>query len=290
MERHRWQVMIFNVLTLTLILAALLAHSMWLVFPRARRVYCTWVEGQGDLVMWFDIKMRFSIQETNPCLWWLLVDLDFTLQLSQVPSWSVCCLRDLLLQAGEHFDMSQGRVSEITSVSGLSGISLAPPHLVAMARPRHRSTRSRSHAGGPHSGLVARRVVFPLIFAINFQSITWLGWFVLYHPCVFFDKNPITWSVLKWWDYYICLRSLVQVVAVASDFESTIPSSCGWNSRVFPWKIQRFLWIKSRGFVFHHYRPPRFGRVCFERILTHINQLEALLLGRALVYCVLFVG
>ena len=176
--------------------------------------------------------MRFSIQETNQCLWWLLVDLDFTLQLSQVPWWSVCCLRDLL-QAGEHFDMSQGRVSEITSVSGLSGISLAPPHVAAMARPRHRSTRSRSHAGGPHGGLVARRVVFPLIFAINFQSITWLddSYCII---LVFFDKNPITSSVLKWWDYYICLRSLVQVVAVASDFESTIPSSCGWNSRVSP--------------------------------------------------------
>lgn len=35
------QVMIFNVLTLTLVLAACLAHAMWLVFPR--------VEGNYDM-------------------------------------------------------------------------------------------------------------------------------------------------------------------------------------------------------------------------------------------------
>ncbi len=96
LERHRWQVMIFNVLTLTLILAALLAHAMWMVFPRARRDYCTWMEGQADLVMWFDIKRDFPPKRlahaSDGCsLIWI------SLQPPQVPWWSVCCLRDLLI-------------------------------------------------------------------------------------------------------------------------------------------------------------------------------------------------
>ena len=45
------QVMIFNVVTLTLILAACLAHTMWLVFPRAR------TDGMG-----FDVDHMIPLQ------------------------------------------------------------------------------------------------------------------------------------------------------------------------------------------------------------------------------------
>ncbi len=77
------------------------------------------------------------------------------------------------------------------------------------------------------------------------------------------------------WNIYVCVLLCKLLLVRATLNQQSRPRMAGTRessqSNKLPWKIQRFPWIKNRGFVFRHCRPPCFGWVCFPRISMHIN-------------------